>query len=89
MQMLNLVLELEIWNLHVFLVILEYDKGKICLRCFFFSPFLNDLTEFISHAYDGLNDISDMSHIFLSNDDIEVYFKLYILLYADDTFTFA
>ena len=54
-----------------------------------FSLFLNDLTEFISHAYDGLNDISEMSHILLSNDDIEVYFKLYILLYADDTVIFA
>ena len=50
-----------------------------------FSLFLNDLTEFISHAYDGLNAISDMSKILLSNDEIEVYFKLYILLYADDT----
>ena len=83
MQMLNLVLEFDI---------LEYDTGKICLRCFFFfffSLFLNDLTGFISHAYDGLNDIPKMSHIRLSNDDIEVYFKLYILLYADDTVNFC
>ena len=49
------------------------------------SLFLNDLTEFISPAYDGLNVVSDMSKILLSNDEIEVYFKLYILLYADDT----
>ena len=46
-----------------------------------FSLFLNDLTELISHAYDGLNAVSDMSKILLSNDEIEVYFKLYILLY--------
>ena len=26
-----------------------------------------------------------MSNILLSNNDTEVYFKLYILLYADDT----
>ena len=45
-----------------------------------FSLFLNDLTEFISHAYDCLNAVSDMSKILLSNDEIEVYFKLYILL---------
>ena len=64
-------------------------QGENLSPVLFFSPFQNDLTEFISHAYDGLNDISDMSHIFLSNDDIEVYFKLYILLCADDTFTFA
>ena len=54
-----------------------------------FSLFLNDLTEFISHAYDGLNAISDVSKILLSNDEIEVYFKLYILLYADDTVILA
>ena len=54
-----------------------------------FSLFLNDLSEFISHAYNGLNNVSDMAHILLSNDDIEVYFKLYILLYADDTVIFA
>ena len=51
--------------------------------------FLNDLTEFISHAYNGLNDVSEMSKILLSNDEVEVLFKLYILLYADDTVIFA
>ena len=30
-----------------------------------------------------------MAHLLLSDDDIEVYFKLYILLYADDTVIFA
>ena len=54
-----------------------------------FSLFLNDLSEFISHAYSGLNDIKEMSKILLSNDEIEVLFKLYILLYADDTVIFA
>ena len=54
-----------------------------------FSLFLNDLTEFISHVYDGLNAVSNMSKILLSNDEIEVYFKLYILLYADDTVILA
>ena len=51
--------------------------------------FLNDLSEFITHAYNGLNDIAEMSNILLSNNDIEVYFKLYILLSADDTVIFA
>ena len=54
-----------------------------------FSIFLNDLSEFISHAYNGLNNISEMSKILLSNDEIEVLFKLYVLLYADDTVIFA
>ena len=47
--------------------------------------FLNDLSEFILYAYDGLNDIAEMSNILLSNDEIDVLYKLYILLYADDT----
>ena len=40
-----------------------------------------------AHAYNGLNNVSCMAHILLSNY-IEVYFKLYILLYADDTVIF-
>ena len=54
-----------------------------------FSIFLNDLTEFISHAYDGLTNVNDMAKNILSDDDIEVYLRLYILLYADDTVIFA
>ena len=54
-----------------------------------FSLFLNDLTEFISHAYNGLVDVSEMSRLLLGNDEIEVFFKLYLLLYADDTVILA
>ena len=54
-----------------------------------FSIFLNDLTEFISHAFDGLTNVADMAKNLLSNEDIEVYLKLCILLYADDTVIFA
>ena len=43
--------------------------------------FLNDQTEFIAYAYNGLEDISDKYKTILGNDGIEV-FKLYILLYA-------
>ena len=50
-----------------------------------FSLFLNDLIEFISLGYDGLCDITGATHLLCDNDDIEVYFKLYLLLYADDT----
>ena len=50
-----------------------------------FSLFLNDLVEFISHGSDGLSDITSAMHLLCDNDDIEVYFKLYLLLYADDT----
>ena len=54
-----------------------------------FSIFLNDLSEFISHAYGGLNNVNDMAKMLLSNEDVEVYSKLYILLYADDAVIFA
>jgi hypothetical protein len=59
------------------------------LHSLLFSVFLNDLTEFMSHAYNGLNDVCNISHLLFDNDDIEVYFKLYFLLYADDTNIFA
>ena len=58
-------------------------------RLFCFSIFLYDLTEFISHAYEGLNRISNMAHLLLSYDDIEVCFKLYVLLYGYDIVIFA
>ena len=35
-----------------------------------FSLFLNDLTEFISQAYDGLSNVNDMANILLSNEDV-------------------
>ena len=54
-----------------------------------FSLFLNDLTEFISHAYNELVDVSEMSRLLLGNDEIEVFFKLYLLLYADNTVNLA
>ena len=56
---------------------------------YLFSIFLNDLTEFLSHAYNGLTDVCNISHLLFDNDDIEVFFKLYLLLYADDTVIFA
>ena len=63
---------------------MEYDRCEN-LSPLLFSLFLNDLTEFIAHAYNGLEDLSDMSKILIGNYEIEVFFKLYILLYADDT----
>ena len=34
---------------------------------------------------DGLPDITEAIHLLCNCDDVEVYFKLYILLYADGT----
>ena len=82
------MLELVVQNpLHSQVILVSVEAKTFHL--IFFSLFLNDFTEFISHAYDGLNAVSDMSKIILSNDEIEVYFKLYILLYADDTVILA
>ena len=54
-----------------------------------FSIFLNDLTEFPLRAYNGMKQISDLSQQTFQNDDLIIYFKIYVLLYADDTVVFA
>lgn len=51
------------------------------------SLFSNCLTEFVSNVFAGLSYVYNISHILLSNDD--VFFKLYSLLYADDTVLFC
>ena len=63
-------------------------RVKICLL-YCFHCFLNDLTKFISHAYNGLVDVSEMSRLLLGNGEIKVFFKLYLLLYANDTVILA
>ena len=50
---------------------------------------MNDLVEFISHGFDGLTNITEAIHLFCDTDDVEVYFKMYLLLYADDTVILA
>ena len=53
-----------------------------------FAIFLNDLVEFMSHAYNGLVDMSTAARL-LDTDEVAVYFRLYLLLYADDTVILA
>ena len=43
----------------------------------------------MSKCYDGLSLLTDEFHSLFKNQDIEVYFKLFLFLYADDTVTFA
>jgi exonuclease III len=50
-----------------------------------FSIFLNDLESFLSQHYDGLPLACKSIQDALSTDDIEIFVKLYIMLYADDT----
>ena len=54
-----------------------------------FSLFLNDLVHFMSNSYNGLSTLSEDVASILNTEDIEVFFKLYLLLYGDDTVIFA
>ena len=51
-----------------------------------FAIFLNDLKPFLSQYVDGLNSVSSQaSAVGLEQTDVDVLFKMFILLYADDT----
>ena len=50
-----------------------------------FALFLNDLEEFISNKSNGLSTISELFHDMLDTEEISVFIKLFLLLYADDT----
>ena len=39
----------------------------------------------MSRGFDSLPDITEAIHLLSDNDDVEIHFKLYLLLYADDT----
>ena len=60
-------------------VILECVREKICLLCYLLQLFLNDFKEFIPHKIDFA----------LVENGFDVYFKLFTLLYADDTIILA
>ena len=53
-----------------------------------FAIFLNDLVEFMSHAYNGLADMNTAARL-LDTEEVTVFFRLYLLLYADDTVILA
>ena len=53
-----------------------------------FSIYLQDLKSFISRKCDGLKDIENMQKEYL-DEEIVTCFKLYILLYAEDTVKLA
>jgi len=54
-----------------------------------FALFLNDLSNYLSTSYDGLVMLSDVIHGQLSNDSADIFLKLFVLLYADDTIILA
>ena len=54
-----------------------------------FSLFLNDLTQFMSTKFEGVSTLSEATFDCLSNSDVEVYLRLCLVLYADDTVVLA
>lgn len=54
-----------------------------------FALFLNDFEYFISRYFKGLSDLSASVKTYLSDDDVEVFMRLYCMLYADDTVVLA
>jgi hypothetical protein len=54
-----------------------------------FAIYLSDLETFLARKYNGLSHINQLTTEHLETDDIVMYLKLYILLYADDTAVLA
>ena len=54
-----------------------------------FAVYLNDFEYFVSRHYKGLDMCASEIRNHLSNDDVEVFLRLYVLLYADDTIVMA
>ena len=53
-----------------------------------FVLFINDFTEYVSTAYEGLNIAQSCYPALINSEDI-VLLKLFVLLYADDTIILA
>ena len=54
-----------------------------------FAIFLNDFEYSISRKYNGLKELSKDINYLLSDDDVEHFLTMYVLLYADDTIVLA
>ena len=54
-----------------------------------FAIYLNDFEYFVSRSYKGLHTFANDVRNNLSDDDVEVFLRLYVLLYADDTIIMA
>ena len=50
-----------------------------------FSLFLNDLIDLLSCSFSGLEHVTTLVHQTLETNEVEVFLRLYILLYADET----
>ena len=58
-------------------------------RPLLFAIYLNDFESYVSRHYKGLDTLSDDITCHLSDPDIEVFLRLHVLLYADDTIVIA
>ena len=54
-----------------------------------FAIFLNDFELCVSRNYDGLSDLAFDTNLYLSDEDVEYFVKIFTLLYADDTIVLA
>lgn len=54
-----------------------------------FALFINDMSNYISKYYGGLNHVSTLANELLNDKMFDSYIKLYLLLYADDTIVMA
>ena len=54
-----------------------------------FAIYLNDFEHSVSRKYKGLDMLTGEIHNNLCDDDVEVFLKMYVLLYADDTIVMA
>ena len=54
-----------------------------------FAIYLNDFESYVSQEYEGLAFVSSEASRVLGDDVLEMYLRLYILLYADDTIVLA
>ena len=54
-----------------------------------FAIYLNDFEHSVSRNYKGLDMLTGEIHNNLCDDDVEVFLKMYVLLYADNTIVMA
>ena len=54
-----------------------------------FALYINDFESFLSARYEGLSSLNSLFTDVTSNDELETFLKLFILLYADDTIVMA
>ena len=60
-------------------------QGENLSPLFLFTIYLNDFELFINKNYKGLDMLARYINTLLSDNDVEGFLRMYVLLYADDT----